>query len=57
MKELPRFFAENGIILPYGAAASIWSPMKRADAEFSVDVFAGALESHQNILGTRKIRK
>lgn len=57
MKELPRFFAENGIILPYGAAASISSPMTRAGTEFIVDVFAGFLESRQNILGARKIRK
>ncbi|MGY4497966.1 hypothetical protein ACVWYH_001897 [Bradyrhizobium sp. GM24.11] len=57
MKELTRFFAENGIILPYGAAASISSPMTRADAEFIVHVFAGFLESRQDILGAIKVRK
>ncbi|MCK1423504.1 aspartate aminotransferase family protein [Bradyrhizobium sp. CW12] len=56
MKELTRFFAENGIILPYGAAASISSPMTRADAEFIVDVFAGFLDSRQDILGEIKVR-
>ncbi|WP_247443062.1 hypothetical protein [Bradyrhizobium sp. CW7] len=54
MKELTRFFAENGIILPYGAAASISSPMTRAEAEFIVDVFAGFLESRQDILGAKE---
>lgn len=57
MKELTRFFAENGIVLPYGAAASISTPMTRADAEFIVDVFAGFLESHQDIVGTINVRK
>lgn len=50
MKQLTRFFAENGIILPLGAAASISTPMRRADAEFIVDVFAGFLDSHQDLL-------
>lgn len=57
MKELTRFFAENGIILPYGAAASLSTPMARADAEFIVDVFAGFLESHQDMLGAITVRK
>lgn len=57
MKELTRFFAENGIILPYGAAASISTPMARTDAEFIVDVFAGFLESHQDMLGEITVRK
>ncbi|MBH5373154.1 aspartate aminotransferase family protein [Bradyrhizobium glycinis] len=51
MKELVRFFAVNGIILPYGAAASISTPMTRADAEFIVEVFAGFLDNHQDIFG------
>ncbi|MCA1379103.1 hypothetical protein I6F16_37060 [Bradyrhizobium sp. IC4060] len=50
MKELVRFFAENGIVLPYGAAASISTSMG-ADAEFIVEVFAGFLDSHQDIFG------
>jgi len=50
MKQLTRFFAENGIILPQGATASISTPMTRADAEFIVDVFAGFLDSHRNTL-------
>ncbi|MES5485144.1 aspartate aminotransferase family protein [Bradyrhizobium sp. INPA03-11B] len=50
MKQLSRFFAENGIILPLGAAASISTPMTRADAEFIVDVFSGFLDSHQDLL-------
>lgn len=49
MKQLARFFAENGIILPHGAAASISTPMTRADAEFIVDVFASFLDSHQDM--------
>ncbi|WP_316399085.1 aspartate aminotransferase family protein [Bradyrhizobium sp. 33ap4] len=51
MKQLTRFFAENGIILPNGAAASISTPMTRAEAELIVDVFAGFLDSHQDMLG------
>lgn len=56
MKELTRFFAENGIILPHGAAASISTPMTRADAEFIVDVFADFLDSHQGMLDTTEVR-
>ncbi|MGL3104464.1 aspartate aminotransferase family protein [Bradyrhizobium sp. BR 1432] len=50
MKRLTRFFLENEIILPYGAAASISTPMCRADAESIVDVFAGFLDSYQDML-------
>ncbi|MFK4380974.1 aspartate aminotransferase family protein [Bradyrhizobium sp. USDA 223] len=50
MKQLTRFFADNGIILPHGAAASLSTPMTRADAELIVDVFAGFLDSHQDLL-------
>lgn len=57
MKELTAFFADNGIILPYGSSASISSPMTRADAEFVVDVFAGFLESRQDMLSAIKVRK
>lgn len=56
MKQLTRFFAENGIILPNGAAASISTPMTRADAEFIVDVFAGFLDIHQDIFETTQVR-
>lgn len=56
MKQLTRFFAENGIILPHGAAASISTPMTRADAEFIVDVFAGFLDSHQGMLDAIEVR-
>ncbi|MDI3567379.1 aspartate aminotransferase family protein [Bradyrhizobium sp. Arg816] len=49
MKQLTRFFADNGIILP-SAAAALSTPMTRADAQFIVDVFAGFLDSHQNLL-------
>ncbi|WP_247468097.1 aspartate aminotransferase family protein [Bradyrhizobium sp. 137] len=56
MKQLTRFFAENSIILPQ-ATASISTPMTRADAEFIVDVFAGFLESRQDILDAIKVRK
>ncbi|MCC8941489.1 aspartate aminotransferase family protein [Bradyrhizobium sp. Arg68] len=52
MKQLTRFFAENGIILPYGAAASISTPMTRADADLIVDVFAGFLDSQRSVLDT-----
>lgn len=54
MKQLTRFFGENGIILPHGAAASISTPITRADADFVVEVFAGFLDSHQDILGRNK---
>ncbi|OCK58279.1 aspartate aminotransferase family protein [Bradyrhizobium sp. LMTR 3] len=56
MKQLTRFFAENGIILPLGAAASISTPMTRADAEFIVDVFAGFLDTHQEMLDAIEVR-
>ncbi len=57
MKQLTHFFAENGIILPYGAAASISTPMTRTDAHFIVDVFAGFLDSHQDILDRMELRR
>jgi glutamate-1-semialdehyde 2,1-aminomutase len=50
MKEMTRFFTDNGIILPLGAAASLSTPMTRADAEFIVDVFAGFVDAHQDML-------
>ena len=50
MKEVSRFFAENGIILPNGAAASLSTPMSHADAEFIVDVFDGFLDAHDGLL-------
>lgn len=50
MKQITRFFAENGIILPHGAAASISTPMTHADAHLIVNVFAGFLDSHEDML-------
>jgi glutamate-1-semialdehyde 2,1-aminomutase len=50
MKELTRFFAANGIILPYGAAAALSTPMTRADADTIVEVFAGFLDGDQGKL-------
>lgn len=47
---LTRFFASNGIILPYGAAACLSTPITRGDAELVVDVFAGFLDSDHNNL-------
>ncbi|MDA9488664.1 aspartate aminotransferase family protein [Bradyrhizobium sp. CCBAU 11361] len=51
MKELSRFFGDNGIILPHGSAASISTAMSHTDAEFIVDVFARFLDSHKDMLG------
>lgn len=50
MKEMTRFFAENGIISPNGAAASLSTPMVHADAKFIVDVFDGFLDAHDGLL-------
>lgn len=55
MKRLTRFFARNGIILPHGAAASISTPMTRADAELIIDVFAGFLDCHQDAVGAIRV--
>ena len=49
MKAMTRFFADNGIILPLGAAASLSTPMIHADAELIVDVFAGFIDSRQGL--------
>lgn len=57
MKQLTRFFAGNGIILPHGAAASISTPMVRADADFIVHVFAGFLDSHREMLDKMVVRR
>ncbi|MFQ3459894.1 aminotransferase class III-fold pyridoxal phosphate-dependent enzyme, partial [Bradyrhizobium sp. UFLA01-814] len=50
MKLLTRFFADNGIILPHGAAASISTPMTRVDVELIVDAFDDFLDKHQDML-------
>jgi glutamate-1-semialdehyde 2,1-aminomutase len=52
MKEMTRFFADNGIILPLGAAASLSTPMTRDDAEFIVDVFTGFINARQDVLAS-----
>src|SRR5439155_26125369 len=57
MKELTRFFAANGIILPYGAAAALSTPMTRADAQLIVEVFEGFLDKHQNQLDGIEVQK
>lgn len=57
MRRLAHFFAENGIILPFGAAASISTPMTRVDADFIVDVFAGFLDSHQDMLDKMEVHR
>jgi glutamate-1-semialdehyde 2,1-aminomutase len=57
MKQLTRFFAENGIVLPNGAAASLSTPMGPADAEFIIDVFNGFLDSHDGQLDQIESRK
>lgn len=56
MKQLTRFFAKNGIILPHGAAASISTPMTRADAEFIVSVFVGFLDNYEDVLDAIEVR-
>jgi glutamate-1-semialdehyde 2,1-aminomutase len=50
MKEMTRFFADNGIILPLGAAAALSTPITGADAELIVNVFAGFMDSRQEML-------
>lgn len=55
MKQLTRFFADNGIILPHGAAAAISTSMTHVDAEFIVDVLAGFLDSHQDMLDSIEV--
>ena len=57
MKELARFFAQNGIILPHGAAASLSIPMTDADAELVVDVFSGFLDAHKGMLDAQRSMK
>jgi len=57
MKERTRFFAANGIILPYGAAAALSTPMTRADAEIIVEVFEGFLDNHQDQLDGIEVQK
>lgn len=47
LKQLADFFVENGIMFPHGAAASMSTPMTRADAGLVVDLFAGFLDSHR----------
>jgi glutamate-1-semialdehyde 2,1-aminomutase len=57
MKQLTRFFAESGIVLPNGAAASLSTPMGHADAEFIIGVFNGFLDSHDGQLDQVESRK
>lgn len=56
IKQLSRFFAENGIILPHGASASLSTPLTCADAQLIVDVFAGFLDVHQELLDAIAVR-
>jgi hypothetical protein len=56
MKQLTRFFAENGIV-PNGAAASLSTPMRHADAEFIIDVFNGFLDTYVGQLDEVQSRK
>ena len=49
MKEMTRFFTDNGVILPLGAAASLSTPMTRADAQLIVDVFSGFVDAHRDL--------
>ncbi|WFU62597.1 aspartate aminotransferase family protein [Bradyrhizobium brasilense] len=57
MKELTRFFAAHGIILPYGAAAALSTPMTRADAEIIIEVFEGFLDRYQDHLEGIEVQK
>ena len=57
MKQLTRFFAENGIVLPNGAAACLSTPMEPVDAKFIIDVFNGFLDSHVGQLDQIENRK
>ncbi|OSI71030.1 aspartate aminotransferase family protein [Bradyrhizobium canariense] len=57
MKELSRFFAANGIILPYGAAAALSTPMNRADAQIIIEVFEAFLDNHRTQLENIEVQK
>lgn len=50
MKQLTRFFSENGIVSPMGASACLSTPMEAVDAALIVEVFDGFLDSHASLL-------
>lgn len=46
MREMSRHFAEQGVLLPFGAAACLSTPMTKADVDMVADVFASFIEKH-----------
>jgi glutamate-1-semialdehyde 2,1-aminomutase len=49
MTELTRFFAANGIVLPFGAAACLSTPMGRQEIELVGHVFDGFLSERASV--------
>jgi glutamate-1-semialdehyde 2,1-aminomutase len=50
MKELTRFFAEAGIILPFGAAACLSTPMMTGDVDLVASVFDDFLTTRSDLI-------
>lgn len=50
MKELTRSFAEAGIILPYGAAACLSTPMTTGDVDLVASVFDAFLSTRTDLI-------
>jgi glutamate-1-semialdehyde 2,1-aminomutase len=51
MKELTRAFAEAGIILPYGAASCLSTPMTTGDVDLVASVFEDFLTTRGDLIG------
>lgn len=51
MKELTRVFAEAGILLPYGAASCLSTPMTTGDVDLVASVFEDFLTTHGDLIG------
>ncbi|WP_321896941.1 aspartate aminotransferase family protein [Burkholderia cepacia] len=51
MREMTRFYAGHGVILPFGAAACLSTPMTNADIDLVIDLFGGFTEKHSDLIG------
>ncbi|AJC21564.2 glutamate-1-semialdehyde 2,1-aminomutase [Pandoraea pulmonicola] len=51
MREMTRYFAENGILLPFGAAACLSTPMTQADIDHVAGVFGAFIKDRSALIG------
>lgn len=50
-REMTRFFADNGVLLPFEAAASLSTPMTNADIDLVADIFGDFIQKRSDLIG------